>query len=423
MTTNDQRRRFLRLGLLSAATGLPVSFLRAPLSYAYEVGCPGVRKPQFLIFATSSAGDPLNCNAPGTYEDPGIAHPSDPSMAAAPLRLGDRDFRAARVWSDLPEWVRARTSFFHHATLTNNHVDAGKALALMGAVNRGEQLPSLFGKALSGCLRTLQVEPISIGPSVYLSFAGRPLPITRPTSLKNMMTGVAPARVLAARDKALDEINAALKAHGTMAQRKLLDELALGRQQARQIPEDVLGTVEGVKGDDTADQIRAAIALVKMRASSVIGLRILFGGDNHSDAGLAQDETPGYVSGVKHVALVMEELRAAGLQDQVTFTLSNVFGRTLRKGGNGRDHWGNHNVSLIIGPHVRPGVVGGLRPANKEFDATPIDSTTGAAGGDIPFAETSGAFGKTLGAAIGVTDAHLDREILRGKIVKGALVG
>ena len=58
------------------------------------------------------------------------------------------------------------------------------------------------------------------------------------------------------------------------------------------------------------------------------------------------------------------------------------------------------------------------------YYATPIDSASGAAapgGGDIPFADTLGAMGKTLGMAVGVSKETLDLQIAQGKVVTAAL--
>jgi len=54
-----------------------------------------------------------------------------------------------------------------------------------------------------------------------------------------------------------------------------------------------------------------------------------------------------------------------------------------------------------------------------------LDSLSGAGipgrAGDIPFSDTLGSVGKTLGAACGVDRALLDQNIRRGKLVAGAL--
>ena len=58
-----------------------------------------------------------------------------------------------------------------------------------------------------------------------------------------------------------------------------------------------------------------------------------------------------------------------------------------------------------------------------EYQAQAISSQTGqgGAGGDIAFADTLGAVGKTLGVAVGVSQSVLDVEITQGKVVKAAL--
>src|SRR4051794_30487168 len=136
------------LGLRALATGLPVgAFLRSPRTFGQDA-CADKSKAQYLILSTSAAGDPVNANVPGTYDFPDIPHALDPRMAATPLKLGANTFTAAKVWSTLPQWVLDRTSFFHHATLTNNHPNLPKVMRLMGATYKQEMLPSLLAKHL-----------------------------------------------------------------------------------------------------------------------------------------------------------------------------------------------------------------------------------------------------------------------------------
>ncbi|MFM2416142.1 MAG: hypothetical protein RL385_865, partial [Pseudomonadota bacterium] len=121
---------------------------------------------------------------------------------------------------------------------------------------------------------------------------------------------------------------------------------------------------------------------------------------------------------------LMAQLARDGLADKVTFALLNVFGRTLISSGpGGRNHNPDHAVSLIVGSRMRAGVVGGLVRSGKDVAASPIDGSTGAAaaGGDISVDASLGALGKTLGAALGLTEEVLDQEILSGKVVRGAL--
>ncbi|HEY2735861.1 MAG TPA: hypothetical protein VGI70_17810, partial [Polyangiales bacterium] len=126
------------VGLHSLATGLPARILLDPRkALAADAGAPttaGVTQPQFLIFSTTGAGDPVNCNAPGTYDDPNIGHPTDPSMAATPMTFGSDTIKAGKIWTTLPASALARTCFFHHGTYTVIHPDEGKVLRMMGAV-------------------------------------------------------------------------------------------------------------------------------------------------------------------------------------------------------------------------------------------------------------------------------------------------
>src|SRR2546423_1646298 len=96
------------VGLRSLATGIPAAILLDPRkAFAGAGGASpsGATKPQFLIFSTTSAGDPVNCNAPGTYDDPNIGHPSDPSMVGTPIQLGAVSAKAGQVWTTLPASV------------------------------------------------------------------------------------------------------------------------------------------------------------------------------------------------------------------------------------------------------------------------------------------------------------------------------
>src|SRR3954467_6333054 len=77
------------LGLRALATGLPAAFVSRPLaSFAQDFTCSDKNRAQYLIIATSSQGDPLNANVPGTYAFPDIAHSPDPRMAGTDFSLG-----------------------------------------------------------------------------------------------------------------------------------------------------------------------------------------------------------------------------------------------------------------------------------------------------------------------------------------------
>jgi hypothetical protein len=438
MTMTHARRTLLKstlfgasgLGLRALATGLPVSFLSRPLdALADGLTCTDKARAQYLIISTSAAGDPLNANAPGTYDFPDIAHAADPSMAPTPLMLGGKARTAAQIWSTLPPWVLARTTFFHHATFTNNHANLAKVLRLMGSTARQEMLPSIFAKYLAPCFGTVQVDPISAGAGDVLSIDGRSLPNVAPTGLRDLLNrpNTPLQRLQALRDSGLDEMYGILKQRGTRAQQLYLDQLALSRRQARALGTDLLDMLAAIRSDNTDGQIVAAVALIKMNVSPVITIRINFGGDNHTDPDLMRSEVPQHASGIASITALQTALQTAGLQDQVTFAAYNVFGRTLKKNGTtGRDHWASHHTTLMMGKNVRSGVVGGLEPRSNDYYATSIDAATGEARpggtGDIPVAETLAAMGKTLGRAVGLLPAALDQNIAGGKIVAGAVV-
>jgi hypothetical protein len=430
---HDTRRSLLKktvfgagaLGLRALATGLPASFLSRPLTAsAADLICADKDRAQYLIISTSSAGDPLNANVPGTYDFPDIAHSPDPRMAATDFTLAGQPVRAAQVWSTLPQWVLDRTSFFHHATLTNNHANLPKVMRLMGATAKQEMLPSILAKLLAPCFGTVQVDPVSAGAGDILTIDGRDLPNVAPTGLRDLLArpNTPLMRLQSVRDSGLDEIYGLLKERGTPAQRQYLDSLVLSRRQARSLGSDLVDMLAGIKNDAVDGQVVAAVALIKMNVSPVIAVRIPFGGDNHTDLDLAKSEAPQHETGVAAVGQLWTALQAAGLQDRVTFAAYNVFGRTLvKKGTAGRDHWASHHATVMMGKNVKAGVIGGLEPKAGDYYATAIDSRTGAKGGDIPFADTLAAMAKTLGGAAGIKAPVLDQYIAGGKVVTGAL--
>jgi hypothetical protein len=418
------------IGLRALATGLPAAFLSRPLAARADdyFTCADKTKAQYLIMSMSSAGDPSNANVPGTYDFPDIAHSPDPRMAPAAINLGGKMVTGAQVWATLPQWVLDRTTFFHHATNTNNHANLGKVLGLMGATVRQEMLPAIIAKYTAPCFGTVQTDPVSAGAGDVLTIDGRSLPNVAPTGLRDLLTrpNTALNRLQTLRDQSIDEINQLLKREGTAAQRSFLDSLAVSRTQARSLGTDLLDMLAAIKSDGADGQVTAAIALIKMNVSPVIAIRLNFGGDNHTDADLLKSEVPQHELGVARIVQLMDGLKAAGLEDRVTFAMANVFGRTLKKlGVAGRDHWASHHVTLMIGKPIKAGVIGGLEPKSNDYYATGIDAATGApvagGGGDVPFAETLSAMGKTLGAAVGLRPEVLGQYIARGKVISAAL--
>lgn len=432
---STRRRHLLQLlcgagavGLRSMATGLPISFLLDPNKAAAAAGTYPAN-PQFLIMSSSHAGDPVNCNVPGTYDDPRIFHPSAPEMAATSITLAGSRVQAARPWSTLPHATLDRTVFFHHSPLAIGHGSMFRVQSLMGGTAGGEMAITQFGKYLQPCLGTLQYQPISLGSgttSAELLFSGgSPLAGLSPSSLKSLLlppTGPE-LDLQKLRDNDLDALNKQLSRQGTAAAKVLLDQYALSQTQARSINQAFLNDLNALQDDTPASQLKAAVILCQMKVTPVVTVRMNFGEDNHTDVGLAY-ETAQTVASLSLIGEHMANLASKGMQDQLSFASFNVFGRTMLTDGNGRSHNAAHHVTVMQGANLRGGVVGGVVPGGGDYIASNIDSATGtaASGGDIPLANGLGAASKTLGAALGIDDTFLDANILLGKRVKAVSV-
>lgn len=419
------------VGLRALATGLPASFLLDPRR-AFAGGsvpaCPGADKAQYVIFATSGAGDPINANVPGTYEDPGIVHSADPAMAPTPLTLGGQAHQAAAPWASLPQAVLDRTSFWHLMTNTPVHPKEPDVLKLMGATYAGEMLPSLLARQLAPCLGTIQAQPISLGatsPSEGLSYGGAALPIIPALALKATLTNTPGplTNLQPLRDQTLSQIYDIYKNGATPAQRAFIDGLVTSQAEVRSIDQKLLDSLGTIKDNSVASQLLAAITLIQMNVTPVIAIHIPFGGDNHRDIALGT-ETAQTVSGVASIASLMQQLATAGLADRVTLVSLNVFGRTLGPAStDGRQHNPNHQVSIAIGKPFRGGVIGGVVPVGADYGALPISSKDGRGvpDGDIPAAQSLGSFGKTMLAAVGADAASIASAITAGQVVAPAL--
>ncbi|MEM9727433.1 MAG: DUF1501 domain-containing protein [Myxococcota bacterium] len=416
------------LGLKSLATGIPMSILANPLrASAQDAGFTRV-----LILSSSSAGDPLNANVPGTYEDPAIQHSNDPRMAPTSMTVGGRQYTAAKPWADLPSSILDKTVFFHHGTYTNSHPNHPKVMRLMGNVERNEMMVSVFSESLWETMETVQREPISVGArsgDEILAFQGRSLANVSPTALRTALaqedSALGDLRPL--RDQSVDQLYALYQQYGTENQRRLLDRFVVTRDEARSLSLDLVERLANIGGNGEADQMTAASVLAAMNVSPVITVRIEFGGDNHDDQEFVR-ETNETVEGVGHLQNLVETvdgMRSEGvLRNDVIVGTLNVFGRDLaRKGRQGRDHNGRHHVSVLIGDGLRGGVIGGLEPTGNDYQAQAIDSNSGnaSASGDIPHEETFQSMAKTLGAALGVSRTQLDETITGGKVIENAL--
>ncbi len=451
------------VGLRALATGLPPWFLLNPRrASAQDLQCMlnAKNNNQFLILSTSSNGDPINCNCPGTYENSALVHPQQDEMTATKVSVGGQMLGAALPWADpsvktsmgsagcLSSAVLARTTFFHHSTGTVVHGDQPKVMKMMGATAGGEMVVSAFAKHLAACFGTVQNAPIAVGAGnnagELVSFAGRTLPSITPMQLKQLLTGAKNDPLVglqAQRDKDLDSLNALVKSQypSGSVQAQFLDALATSQTQVRSLADQLATTLANITANDLNGQLWAAGALIAAKVTPVVTVHISFGGDNHSDSNL-QAEADQHVSGLTAINKLLTPdaatgvLASLGLLDQVTFSTMNVFGRNLAgiakvTSRTGRDHWGNHNVTVMIGKNFKSCVVGGAVPtANNDggYAASDIDAASGAAkaGGDIPFAQTLVAAAKTLGAGLGIPDGVQTPDWIAasgGKVVTAAL--
>ncbi|MEY4583215.1 MAG: hypothetical protein RL701_7918 [Pseudomonadota bacterium] len=434
------RRRFLTqfvcgsglLGLRALATGLPMQLLANPRPACALAVTATFKNPQYLILNTSQAGDPLNCNAPGTYLDAKIAHPADPRLQKTALMIGGASYDAAAPWATLGSFER--TTFIHHSTQTEQHLAEPEVLGLMGTVVDKDMAVSAFARILAPVLGTIQLQPVSIGTtdsSEAISYQGRPQPLLNPTALSVLLG--APDGMLGQlqklRDRDLNRLNALFKAQGNREQRRFLDDYATSQTQVRQLSSDLLTRLGAITNNGPDGQIQAALVLVQLKVAPVITVHIPFGGDNHFDGDLTQ-EADQTVSGMNTIAGLLKGLSEQKLSDHVTFASLNVFGRTLLKHGSGRSHNRNHHLTLIIGKNVKGSVIGGVTPMGDDYAALPISSTTGAgaASGDIAAADALPSVGRTLGAALGLPVSELDKTVVvpssgepAGKVIQAAL--
>jgi hypothetical protein len=431
------------VGLRSLASGIPAAVLLDPrrAMAGGDSGTAPITNPQYIIYSTSYNGDPVNCNAPGTYDDPGIQHPSDPSMVATPMTFGARTVKAAQIWSTLPASVLAQTCFFHHGTYTIIHPDEVKVLGLNGAVANGEMLPSFLSRELSTALGTVRPQPLSLGGQGAIEaifYKGQPQAFLTPTTLASVLgspaNGLGTANLVSLRDKTLDSLNAFARSQGNTVQKNFIDQYATSVTQLRQLQQGLLGSLSTIKDDSPDSQIQAAIILFQMKVTPVVTVHVDFGGDNHGDPGLAK-EIAGHQAGVGSIAKMMQGIAAAKLQNNVTFVMSNVFGRTMVNGFNtdGRQHNDRHHVTVMIGPGVKGSVIGGPTVAqgaapgggagSTEYAALPIDSKTGlgSTSGDIVYGDTLQSMARTLAAAVGMPSSTISQNILSGTVVQPAL--
>lgn len=426
-------------GLRSLATGIPVSFFLNPRQALASDAGPGPLNPaaQYVIFNTSGNGDPVNANVPGTY---GVSGTSSISAPIHPPTFTTTPWTPAALGGA----AYNRTVFFHHGTYTVVHPDEGHVLHLMNTAPAAEMFPSMLAAQLAPQLGTIQTQPVALGAET-ISYQNRPQPNLSPVALADILgaeTGPI-GQLQGLRDTYLDRMNAVVRSQGNKAQQAFIDRYALSQRQAREISQGLIQSLSTITGNDQDSQALAAVILIRMNVAPVMVLHLGFGGDNHTDTGLA-NETAQTVAGISSISKLMTNMQSVilsdgvtPLSDRVTFVSLNVFGRTLvvnndGSTANGRTHQGNHHCAVIIGKAFQAGVVGGIEPdtLTKDYRAMGINPVSGDgvpssdAGGSIAFADTLNSMAKTVCAGVGVNPTFYNdaTNILSGQVVKSALV-
>lgn len=410
----------------SLATGLPPAWL-TPSGLAYAQAMD-MSPPQTLIMSTSRSGDPVNINCPGSV---GNNRSPNPNLTYSQADFGrSRQVRCASEWGALPQDLRDHLAFVHYEALTAAHPEFIKAMTLHGSVmspqgNSADMLSSALATLYpTGICKQIEPIPLSDDP---VTFAGQPLQSVKPSRLKELFAEQESSLqdLRGVRDEVLDELYQGLKSSGTRPQRKFLDRYLKSRDQARSIGNELGDLLNELSTDEDTidgaqDQIIAAVALAQLKIAPVINIKIPFGGDNHNDSDLSE-EAEETRSGIGHIGNLWERLRASNLQNQVSFAMLNVFGRTFeRNSSGGRNHNRYHGVMVAFGANIRGGVYGGATNDGRAQNMNPEDGGVVASGG-IQAANGLLAAGSTLALALGHTQDSIRERIRDPQFISAML--
>jgi hypothetical protein len=455
------------IGLRSLVTGLSTGFILNPRQALADsdagASCtPGTNsKAQYIIFATSGAGDPILQNAPGTYDNYNpmagsttVGPPVHPDPTATPgwsntgqfkSSLNGKTYGCAGAWSDLVTaypWLASRMQFFHMMTNIQIHPQEPNALKLNGFSSNGDMLPSLLAAQLQPMLCTIQAQPISVGatsPTEAISYHGTPQPIIPPTALK--ATLVAPttgalsnlAKLRNLRNQTLNQLVFPMyKDAGSPAQKAFIDSMTNSESDlVKAVQSQAVASLSAIADDTANSQLQAAIILFQLNITPVVAVHLDFGSDNHFDTSLSTEATStmatlqaptaqsqGFQGNggplgnfVDYLNNASNTINGTAAKDMVTLMTLNVFGRTFVVNSptslatSGRNHNFQYQGSLVIGKGFNGGVIGGLAGAQffgqYDYGAASIDPTSGAPGGSIESVDTACAFAQTMIQGVG----------------------
>lgn len=453
-----KRRTFLKAGfggslalsLRSAALGLPASFLVNGSVNAADVSA------KYTILSVSGRGESISVNGPDTYGEglaSKVAHPNAGQVGdftlnvngthltpmdlqeGADVSFGRRTYRAAKAYQALDESFRDNLAFFMHRTGTNAHPEITRVLEGMGSIRneagRGsEQLPSVIAQELAPILGTSTAKPIVLDG--HITYKGSVLGTYKPKTLKEIIMsgsggGVRPEDFKTLYDWTLNKVYRNVKKNGSPRQKQFLDSHLQSRDQAADLGDQLGELLSDIDNDYGENQLRAALALVKVKFCPVVVVHHNFGDDNHADE-LLRFETEQTFHALYALNSYWKLLQEYNLTDEVLYATVDVFGRTpSRNWRGGRDHYGAFTAGMIHGSHINGGVIGSLAEEtvgqSNFLRASGINSQTGGAeNADISGNETLMAFMKSVMAAAGVSETRRDIRLPDGKVVSSLYV-
>ncbi len=445
---NHSRRKWLRNAALLGLGAKPSLYLRAlvsglPVTALAQSVIPSDSQlardeanglSRFMLMYMNATGDPINVNAPGSYEGNSdvIFHCPHPSMVAEPVTVGSTTVRAARPWASLSSDILNRSTFVHHRTYQNIHSQMSKVLSLVGSstgpngeTSMSDHMPSIVAAGLAQQYNYVQPQPIRLGGSGY-GYQGQPLPKLSPSILQSLLgSPQGGAELEALRQRELDSMYDLLKGQGaSQRQKDWLDQFALSSTQLQSLDANVIQALKDLPNNSNMP-IDAALLCFMMGLTPVASIDLAFGGDNHKETDVYDDEASELASGLESVSYIWQQAKALNLQDRLTVANINVFGRTLHKQGSpGRQHNGNHHVMMITGSKVNGGICGGIDESLPgKIGAGTFDSASGAltSGGDITIDKSLESVTKTLGVAAGATSDYMNLRVQGGKVISHAL--
>ena len=386
----------------------------------------------YLIYSFDKAGGPINNNCPATYFNNGnIVHP-DKYKNPSSFKLGKVNVKAASPWAYLDQEIRDHLHFIHHQTRASAHNEAANVLSSGNKIVSpsgfgSEMLPSAIGQMSS--LNVISDFPIAMGGDWNITSGGTPVSKQSPRVIADKFSPLSEqeVRLQEFRDNAIDEIYKDVCKNGNIHQKAFCDQYLINWDQARKLADNLKELLSQIEFDDSnKPNLAMAAALIAANATRVIAIEIPFGGDNHNDDKLSEEEE-GLVTGTDELSFLWNKMKAFGVHDRTTVALQAVFGRTLGPKGNnsGRDHHGKSAVTVLLGAKIKPGVSGGIKLTGGQSggNATGIKSSNGAStdSGDIKAVDTLASACKTVARACGISASAINKTIRSGKIIESVI--